>query len=1531
MKTISRLFACFLTLYLLFALSASAQPTDQLVRAEALAKEGKNTEALNAFSAIIQSSPSNASALLGRARVHKAMKNSVAEAADLDSAVAVAPTMAEAWRRRALFRLAMKQFLEAQADAEQALKLAPQDGAAYALRGAISLGRKDYQGAVVDFDRALELKPNNAVYLSNRGAAREGGGDTDGALQDFEAATRLNPSDTFALGRQAAIYESRGRTVDALKAYQAILRVAPQHKVATAKVAALLAATTPVAAPSSEAPQVPSSGATSRTSGVPSVLDRVPAKTATATPAKTTSAPAAQPKPAPSPARVDRQVIAPSPPAPPATSQTVSTSVKRRSGYKLVRSSLLQLGERGTVSGGAEGSYHSAYNGHVVRWMVPTAILPGVPSKVRIQTTTSEGSGRGLIQLSAPEGRAGATIATAFVGMEGPLSDRPEDYLTKGPIPDRSVDEGAFTLPDLPEKPDAGDRWAPMPWVHRDIGKVHHMYGNASDARALSAGRVNDKINKTSLNDWLAEPGKVIPENVRQRTGYPEMVPDSAGGRYADLVLTVYGDESFEDSALAVHVYRWTADVGPVVDASDEAPERIELRLLGNGTTPLRVDGRDGRWVIARLAPKAGNPGAGLATASAAIELTPEGAGANWLGLSAPALRDGWKMIYIQASNPDPVRAPGAKPPGSVVLRARYAKDGRTLTQTVPLPLLPEATLDATPDLIEFSQGSGQTETVRIGVVNSGTEAWTFSAEFEKGSRPVATVAIRPLNQTQAEATLREAKLPPPEDGSYEERAVLRLLAKAKDGIEIERDIKVVIAQEGLFFLPTGRNPLDGTYQVSGDGSGAAREVDLRVFVRDAGKAKIVNLARTPGALSGLRVEVIEPEGSIAANAIEASQFRWEVAPAPRPLNEPTAILRFSLGKEVPGDGRVIPCDVRVSYPGRPEDAFSAIITLGIATTANGPGSSDWLRELDRTREIISKFVPPFYQAKLYALLDRQKMKLGAEGLERLRARIWRVAAELTLAEGGQGYADQAKWEAFMVDTLDWAQWAGDMAFGAVVGAWGGPYAAMGANSAKTAIISAINAYQDGRTPSEWLWENLSTIPGILEGKAIDVDTFEKLGMENRLKIWGLYIGYHFFKNLYLEKSIVQAAKLTAGNVTNNVLASWLGKEVALHGKQRVADWASSKVSGQPRAPVTAPVPVVDERQTTGNRPAGEAEDRPRTNTPTPTPAQEAEAVARVRGRVTQNERGSPYAHPQDVLAIMRDPSMVRALKTAPPEVQDAFENTRRAFYRQHDQAVVQHVKDTVPGMQNRLVKVMEFRTPGDTGRSLNTDRDYRVCYYAGRNAKGQEQWIEVPRQRWEERSHVEFSRATGGPVNSPAAAKEWAEHHQQLATDQYHGEASRAFSDQRRVWNERTRQFEAVQVDSNFKQVVDYVKDGGIRGKIDLADPASLSMMYRRKVGDARHPHEAFVQANKAVDALKAVRTSYNMQGRAIGVVPNTVLIGMEAVARANERLKADPNRRCPSALAEAERTLRAQGFRGLNDFMEKMGAQFESLKTMK
>jgi len=1066
--------------------------------------------------------------------------------------------------------------------------------------------------------------------------------------------------------------------------------------------------------------------------------------------------------------------------------------------------------------------------------------------------------------------------------------------------------------------------------------------------------------------------------------------------------------------------------------------EVLELATDPSGKRELLPDGRDSLTLKVRALPLPGEKADATAKRTQSISVEAGGAGAAWIDLGKPALQGQWKTVLVQASNPDKVRGP-SKPPASAELRASLGLDGQNRSQGIQLSITPEAALDAKPDLVEFVTGSQQSAQVQLLLENPGPNPWSFRCEYEKRSRPLAKASLKQGDPSHAVLTLQEAGLEPLHDGTSTESAVLRLFAEQKNREPVERDIRILIAQEGLFLANTGRDPTTRQFNVRADGKGASTDLDVRVYLQDPKTHRIINLAKSAEMMQNVVIEPLDPPESNAGRLLKSGDFQLTFTGI-RPSNDPSAILRMRCQREIPWDGRTVPVDFRITYTGAKEEDFTAIFTVGLVTTQNGPGGKDWQLELTRCQEVINRFVPAPYRPKLQAMLDSRKQTLGAEGLAELRHRLWSAAVELTLGEGGKGYEDEARWANYITETMEWSEWAGDMAFGAAIGTYTGPYGAVGASVLKGMVISAINAYQAGQAPRDWLWENLCTVPGLVEGIAVDPDMIEKLGVNNKAKVWAIYVGYYFLKNLYQSQSLVEALKQTTKDIGTNALGSWLSAEVKQQPRKPVGGWTADKIkeartslaaakrpptpasievptpgrlspsqppkantptptrtgtSGLDRGPVVRnalnggrPVETVYTRpaRAAGTEPnsrkqaATSAAELPRArteqtsgpSTPTPSPAappegnaqggsessatradgqpsaastepnhgveqvppsdaaprdRDSQASERVRSRITIDESGRPFAHPDDVLAIMEDPSMVRSLKDAPSEIREAFSNTRECIYRQHDTLVEQHVKDSVPGMRYRMVKVMEFRTPGGDGRTLNTDRDYRVCYYAGIDPHtGQPQWIEVPRSHWEAFSYETFAGLTGGPIDNPAASRDWAQRHQQLATDKEHIEASRAFSDQKKRWNPVTRKFESVQVMSNFERVTKLGQAG-----VDIDDPFSLGKMYEVKVSDAHHPAEGFVQANKAVEAFIAIRKTYNVQGRNIGVVPDSLLEGIKAVDKVNGRLKGDPNRRDPAAIAEAERTLRQNGFSSLEDFMHKLGAQFESLKLMK
>ena len=1199
-----------------------------------------------------------------------------------------------------------------------------------------------------------------------------------------------------------------------------------------------------------------------------------------------------------------------------------------------------------------------------LHWSVPPVLVPGEPAPLHLDSSISEGSeyldhvgteeitgkiglftGNYAKDLHAGEAWLGQDTSTVVVIQNYRMPD------PRGRGPARASDDFSIKLPDL-----------------ASLFQQYQSGGGKTDLKAsihLPAGDYEEQL-------------KYWPGYLQLVVGVSDLFGsvNTTGGIYSRMLAA---------APVAVYTYQW---VGPP-DIPGSLSNPLEVVIQPGPKTSIRADGRDGVYVRAHVKAKDASEAAAALTATSGIAFSGEGANAGWVDLPyKPEVRDGWQVAMVQASNPDAARGGGNQLPATVTVMAHAMMGGQPWTQTLNIPVAPNAEINTAPDKVELTSQSGEAVKVTLAIDNAGPDPWEFHADYGKESRKVAKAEINPVDGKSATLTLTEAGLDPLHDGSNREQAILKITAEQKGSATLEHDLKVSVFQEGLFVSTVGRDPEKGIFLLNGDGKAhAPAEIDVRVYAKDPKTKKIVNLTAKEESLKKLSVTRLDPKGSAASNILDAGKYDGSFSRV-RQVNDPAAVLSLTLPKEVPADGRIVPCDLRISYAGGEGASYSSIITIGVVTTGDGPGGSNWQVELDRCQEVITKFVPAAYYPKMQALLDRRKMTLGSQGLAELRHKIWNAAAELTLGEGGEGYANEAAWAGAITGVLEWSQWAGDMAFNAAIGSLTGPYGAAGAGMLKGLVVSGINAYQDGESPEQWLWENVTTLPGMIEGQVVDPSKFQQWGMKSKAWVWSLYVSYHFVKNLYMERSLVEALKDTAKDVGENVLGSWLGEEVQKHGNMSVSSWAGAKsqqVSNlaaglMPKAPAQSPAAESTPKppSASGTEPAGnEAARTPAKETaaakpaaeepppgppkpdasaaPEPTPAQESDAAALVRSRTTEGPDGTPSAHVDDVIAIMKDPTMVRALKNAPPEVQEAFSNTRERIYEQHDAAVVQYIRDTMPGMAKRMVKVKEFRTPGATGPSLNTDRDYRVCYFAGWDNNNLEQWVEVPRKYWQATSYETFGQLTGCPKDYKGGNEKWAVDHQQLATDKSHEEASVAFSDQRYVFNETTKHYERIAVVSNIVQVLgdqqkqkwnpethgwDTVPEDPSLAQvakptpddkgIDLKDPQGLGLMYQVKVQDARQPQEAFVQANKAVETLVALRKEYNLQGRDIGTLAPSVEAGMKAVAEVTAKLKADPNCRDPKAVADAEKTLRANGFPSIGAFMDKLGGQFEAFKNM-
>jgi len=104
------------------------------------------------------------------------------------------PRHSEAYRKRAISKLRLQQYREALADYETAIQLDPSNAGAYVGRGtARRRALSDVQGALADYTKAIELDPRHLSAYYSRGELRSAINDFAGAERDCQQSISLNP------------------------------------------------------------------------------------------------------------------------------------------------------------------------------------------------------------------------------------------------------------------------------------------------------------------------------------------------------------------------------------------------------------------------------------------------------------------------------------------------------------------------------------------------------------------------------------------------------------------------------------------------------------------------------------------------------------------------------------------------------------------------------------------------------------------------------------------------------------------------------------------------------------------------------------------------------------------------------------------------------------------------------------------------------------------------------------------------------------------------------------------------------------------------------------------------------------------------------------------------------------------------------------------------------------------------------------------------------------------------------------------
>jgi adenine-specific DNA glycosylase len=850
----------------------------------------------------------------------------------------------------------------------------------------------------------------------------------------------------------------------------------------------------------------------------------------------------------------------------------------------------------------------------------------------------------------------------------------------------------------------------------------------------------------------------------------------------------------------------------------------------------------------------------------------------NWLDLSDAVMVDETIAINVGASNP---KDNNQKPPSEVVLQVvmeKVAENEPILKKDLKIILI-EPSLEVDIDYFSFPASKNKKHQKTFSAfIEGGSEEtkWDFSAAYmfyDEKTDPLTTISIERIENYQVDISL-EGPILFPKENEQSISKTLVVYAKKNDKDEpLERHITIEVIKEGLYIERGFNKENMHTYESK---KGYEHQISFAMFKYDEEKDEII--ADKLG-LKNLSFELTKETSKEYKNVADVLEidFLFDTLSG----NVPYGYYQLKSNNEIPGFD-AIPLKYMVKPKGEfaEKEGFKKEFTLNVKPNPLGKPKPTWEEAYEQCKYILNEYVPegPTRQ-KLSEILEQRKFFLDAEGLREFRNRTWKVAYNLILAEGAEGYKEEAKWADRITTTLQWTEWCGDICFNALMAYYlGGGMKATAASMTKALLVEAINfkIYEGDKGAKVFLLRQFDKIVPLLmdvtKGRFISVENIEKFTKGNKVKAMAIFLAIEFCYNLYRTKSAIEAIKLTAKDLAEEFLIRKLTGYAHKYGKKN-----NIKVVDSPEVQR-----VIDE----------------------------------VADNITTDGKRS-IVKKEKVLELMQDTQKMRTLKEyGSPGLKKAFENTRRGMYANHDAKLKKTLAGKL-GMDNpHELKIDDFRTPGAAGDSLNTDRDYRVLRRAGKTKDGQDIWLEVPRDQWEADSKKIFGEVSNKPAN--VSDSDWHKRCQQECTDKYHTEASLDYSDHA-VDPETGKK---IRVEPNINKVKG--------GKGILIDPEGLGKMYGEKVSkelSGGNIPEAFAQAKKGTKSLKGVWKGYQNQGYDLNNLPDNLQKAMKIIEDTPANIK-----NTPEVVRQVNQQLNDLGYKGgVKSVMNQVETRFESLKKFK
>jgi len=219
--------------YLIFIFFIDIVIATTMEKANQFLAQNRLSEAVEAYSEVLQKEPKNYQALYRRATVYQALGKTRNAIPDLTAVLEIRPDFKQAQTERGKiyikqgkYDLAEEDFKNDAAKRNEIQTLKEADQAYHAAM----YKENSFEEAIIHLTTLLEKSPWNIEYLEARASCYEHRGKFSDAILDLRPTTKLNPDNTKAWFKISSLYYAQGHVEQSLESVRECLRLDQDHK-----------------------------------------------------------------------------------------------------------------------------------------------------------------------------------------------------------------------------------------------------------------------------------------------------------------------------------------------------------------------------------------------------------------------------------------------------------------------------------------------------------------------------------------------------------------------------------------------------------------------------------------------------------------------------------------------------------------------------------------------------------------------------------------------------------------------------------------------------------------------------------------------------------------------------------------------------------------------------------------------------------------------------------------------------------------------------------------------------------------------------------------------------------------------------------------------------------------------------------------------------------------------------------------------------------------------------------------------------